>query len=193
MIHRTHPLALLLTSVVLASCGQFGEPRFHGTAYPDAPPAVGFNLTDHTGQPRRLADHRGQPVLLFFGFTHCPDVCPLTLVRLGRVLQSMGSRGNDVRVLLVTVDPERDTPAVLANYVRQFGPQVTGLTGEAEVLRQIRAQYGAYAEHGGGEHADMMHTNAVYGIDRAGRLRVLIAPDGPEEQMRDDIGTLSRL
>ena len=109
----------------------------------------------------------------------------------------MGSRGDDVRVLLVSVDPERDTPAVLADYVKRFGPQVTGLTGDAEVLRRMRAQYGAYAEHGGGhgagEHADVMHTNAVYGIDRAGKLRVLIAPDGPEEQMRDDIRTLARL
>jgi protein SCO1/2 len=193
MIQRTQLLALSLTSVLLASCGQLGAPRFHGTEYDGAPQAADFTLTDHTGNRVNLTELRGQPVLLFFGFTHCPDVCPLTLARLSRVLQSMGSRGNDVRVLLVTVDPARDTPPVLANYVRPFGPQVTGLTGEAEALRQIRAQYGAYAEHGGGEHVDVMHTNAVYGIDRAGRLRVLIAPDGPEEQMRDDIRTLLRL
>jgi protein SCO1/2 len=197
MIQPTRLFAPFLATALLASCGQFGEPRFHGTAYPDAPPAASFTLTDHNGQSRSLADLRGQPVLLFFGFTHCPDVCPLTLARLSRVLQSMGSRGEQVRVLLVSVDPERDTPPVLARYVSQFGPQVTGLTGEADVLRQMRTQYGAYAEHGGGhgagEHTDVMHTNAVYGIDRAGKLRVLIAPDGPEEQMRDDIRTLLRI
>lgn len=183
----------LLGATLLAACGRLGEPRFHGTTYDDAPPAANFTLIDHTGSPSSLADHRGQPVLLFFGFTHCPDVCPLTLDRLSRVLKSMGRRGDPVQVLLVTVDPQRDTAPVLADYVRRFGPQVTGLTGEADALKQIRAKYGAYAEHGGNEHADVMHTNAVYGIDRAGKLRVLIAPDAPEEQIREDVTTLLQL
>ena len=183
-----------LIAALLAGCAPEGPPRFHGTTLDDAPPAPDFNLTDHTGKAASLADYRGEPVLLFFGFTHCPDVCPLTLDRLARTLEELGPRARDVRVLLVSVDPARDTPPVLAQYVRGFGERVAGLTGTPEALQQVRSAYNAHAEptvHDG--HPGMMHTDAVYGIDREGRLRVLMAPDAPEEQFRDDLRTLLRL
>lgn len=185
---------------------------FHGTAFAEAGPAPAFTLTDHTGGARSLADFSGRPVLLFFGFTHCPDVCPLALQRLVRARESLGRRGRDIEILLVTVDPARDSPAVLADYVARFGPGVTGLTAETPTLEAVLRDYGAYAvpaaaapDHaaaghaaaGHGSHAagpgqTLAHSDAVYGIDRAGRLRVLIAPDAPETQLRDDVAALAR-
>jgi protein SCO1 len=119
-------------------------PAFHGTTYEELAPAAEFSLTDHRGRPATLASFRGRPVLLFFGYTHCPDVCPLTLTKLNGVLNDLGSRAEDVRIVLVTVDPARDTPAVLADYVRRFGPRVTGLTGDSAAVARAMAGYGAY-------------------------------------------------
>src|SRR5690606_35411137 len=141
---------MVLTGVLLLSAARTGAlsgaPRFHGTAWEPSETAADFRLTDHTGRTVSLSDYRGKGVLLFFGYTTCPDVCPLTLTRLDRVLSEMGSDAEDVRVLLVTVDPENDTPATLARYVGRFGPGFTGLTGEADVLKAILKSYYAYAE-----------------------------------------------
>jgi protein SCO1 len=176
--------------------GVGGAHAFHGTAYPDAEPAPAFTLTDHRGHEASLGDFRGRAVLLFFGFTNCPDVCPLTLARLGRAVEEMGRRGNDTQILLVTVDPARDTPEALDAYVRQFGPNVTGLTGDSETLGAMRSAYGVFAamhaDHQTGQEM-VMHTDAVFGIDRRGRLRVLLHADGPEAQLQADIRALLRL
>jgi protein SCO1/2 len=173
-----------------------GAPVFHGTAYEPPEPAPPFTLVGHTGRSASLSDYQGRPVLLFFGFVNCPDVCPLTLTRLDRALETLGRRAEDVQILLVTVDPERDTPEALAEYVRAFGARIDGLTGDPETLARIRADYGAYAEAnagGGDHHPQVVHTSAVFGIDRAGQLRVLLHADRPEEQLRDDLRTLLSL
>jgi protein SCO1 len=168
---------------------------FFGTPYEEPEPAPPFALVNHRGEPERLEDHRGSVILLFFGFTHCPDVCPLTLGRLTQLLDHMGPRGNDVRVLLVTVDPDRDAPAVLAEYVARFGPRVTGLTGDPDTLESLRRAYGVFAaphvRHDG--HPSIAHTDAVFGIDRSGILRVLIRPDAPEHEIDADIRALLRI
>ncbi len=93
-----------------------------------------FTLTDHNGQPRTLADFRGKVVVVFFGFTHCPDVCPTTLAELARAVKKLGPDGDRVQVLLVTVDPERDTPEILKQYVTAFDPRFLGLTGDADAI-----------------------------------------------------------
>jgi protein SCO1/2 len=204
-LHWLVPGVLILALGLVAVAWLTFEARradrpFHGTAYDPPAPAPAFSLTDHTGQPVALGDYRGAPVLLFFGFTSCPDVCPLTLSKLGRVTSSLGQDSADVRIVLVTVDPARDTPETLARYVRRFGPRVTGLTGDADTLRQLRAAYGVYAgppaadaTHTGMAHSEMAHTDAVYGIDRQGQIRVLMHPDAPEEQIREDVRTLLAL
>lgn len=199
----------LLSAALLASAAWLGavadEPRFHGTAWEPAEPAADFRLTDHTGRTARLSDFRGGPVLLFFGYASCPDVCPLTLARLDRVLSGMGPEAEDVRVLLVTVDPARDTPEALARYVSRFEPWVTGLTGDPESLEAVRRRYHAYAEPappqpsypGAPEHAGhaesgapMNHTPQVFGIDRQGMIRVLLPMERPEDEIADDIREL---
>lgn len=180
-----------------------GAPRFHGTAWEPPEAAAAFRLTDHTGRPASLEDFRGQAVLLFFGYANCPDVCPITLHRLDRVLDSLGEEAEEVRVLLVTVDPARDTPDALARYVSRFGPRFTGLTGGEEALARMRKDYYAYAEPAppapaeAGAHVehlgpagDVNHTPQVFGIDRRGLIRVLLPMDRSEEEIADDIRTL---
>jgi protein SCO1 len=181
-------------------------PRFHGTVY-DAAPAAEFSLVDHDGHPVSLRSYRGAPVLLFFGYTQCPDICPTTLTKLTRAMRT--ARAEEVRVLLVTVDPAHDTPATLKAYAGHFGPAVTGLTGDSAALARARAGYGAYvtampdapaAAHSGhgaraatAPAAKLAHSGVVYGIDRRGNLRVVIADDATPEQVADDVRTLSRM
>ncbi|MBA4157738.1 MAG: SCO family protein [Gemmatimonadetes bacterium] len=189
--------AVLAAVVASLQPGLLGSSRaFHGTVYEDPEPAPAFSLTDHHGEPARLEDFRGRATLLFFGFTHCPDVCPLTLQRLARAADALGRRGKDVEIVLITVDPERDTPEVLAEYMERFGPRVTGLTGDAVTLEGLRREYGVYAAPHAG-HGDsqptIVHTPAVFGIDRAGRLRVLMHADGPEEALQSDLRSLLAL
>jgi protein SCO1 len=187
--------ALALAGVAALQLANAGYPRFHGTAYPDAPAAPIFVLTDHRGQPATLVEQRGRVVLLFFGFTRCPDVCPLTLTRLARVLDGAGIGPDRARILLVSVDPEHDTPERLAEYAGRFGPSVTGLTGQREDLERIFAEYGVHAgtslDHHGRE--TIAHTSVVFGIDPRGRLRVLIHADEPDDVVERDVRWLLRL
>ena len=143
------PLAAAIIVVsAIASLAVVGLPArgplFHGTTYDELLPAAEFRLVDHRGEAKTLASFRGKPVLLFFGYTHCPDVCPLTLGRLSQAVESVGRRARDVQIVLITVDPARDTPPVLAEYVARFGPNVAGLTGDSAAIARAMAGYGAY-------------------------------------------------
>lgn len=192
------------------------RPAFHGTVYEPAP-AAGFRLADVDGRPVTLASLRGAPVLLFFGYTSCSDICPLTLDRLTRAVRELGDGAGGARIVFVTVDPAHDTPAVLRRYVSRFGPSVTALTGDSAALAAAWQGYSVYiapqdgpspapgaAAHDhhdahGAPHtaaspaAKLAHSGVVYGIDRAGNLRVIITEGAPVESMRDDIRTLARL
>jgi protein SCO1/2 len=183
-------------------------PTFHGTTYTEVAPAAQFSLVDHDGQPVSLDSYRGKPVLLFFGYTRCPDVCPTTLTRLTNAMKHAGGDAEDIRVLLITVDPANDTPPVLKKYTGNFGPAVVGLTGDSAALERTRQGYGAFvramepaqpAAHG--EHAAhapppgamLAHPGVVYGIDRDGNLQVVISDSATPEQVADDVRTLARL
>lgn len=186
--------ALLLGVLGVAVVGGHLAPGggdFVGTTYDPPEPAPAFTLTDHTGDEVSLGDYRGTALLVFFGFTSCPDVCPLTLRKLSRVLGSMEVDTDDVRILLVTVDPVRDTPAALARYVARFGSHPVGLTGDAAALAELRRRFGVYAGPHPGEHAvDITHTPAVFGIDRAGDLRVLLPMEEDDAVVAADIRRL---
>jgi protein SCO1/2 len=207
-------VALVLMATYRLRAAQ--PPAFHGTAYEDTSPAPDFALTAQDGRRVTLADFRGRPVLLFFGYTNCPDVCPVTLSRLTRIREELGGAAGDAQILLVTMDPARDTPAVLGEYVKRYagGRGITGLTGDTAALSRAYAGYGAYllpqppadtvpraaqgehgahAEHGSGLHGAMPHSSVVYGIDRAGRLRVVISESATEAETRDDVRVLAGL
>jgi protein SCO1/2 len=171
-------LLTLLISVWLAGCG--------GSA-PDAPKfkltdvtSVGFgkelNLTDHNGRPRTLADFRGKVVTVFFGFTHCPDVCPTTLAEMAQVVKELGADGDEVQVLFVTVDPERDTPQVLKQYVPSFNPTFLGLYGDLEATTRATKEFKVYfqkqpAKTASGSYS-VDHGAGTFILDREGRLRL---------------------
>jgi protein SCO1 len=207
------PVAAAMCAVVVAVAvltARSAPPRFHGTVYTEVLPAAPFALVDHDGRAVTLESYRGSPVLLFFGFTHCPDVCPLTLAKLSEAVERAGRPARDARILLVTVDPARDTPEVLKAYAARFGARVVGLTGDSLALEQARKGYGAYVVTGSAAaaapshagHADhppapaaprTIHSSVVYGIDRRGGLQVVISETAPVERMAADVRTLSRL
>jgi protein SCO1/2 len=135
--------------------------------------APDFTLTDQDGRPFTLSAQRGHPVVLFFGYTHCPDTCPTTLAHLARALRSPRAP-QDARVAFVSVDPDRDSPTVLKRYVALFDPRFYGLTGSAKALDLVETAYHTWherlpAKHGG--DYEVAHGAAIYFIDRRGTLR----------------------
>jgi protein SCO1/2 len=172
--------ALLAVGALLSACS--GEaPRFMLTDVTGAKFGRDFALTDHHGRPRTLADFRGQVVAVFFGFTHCPDVCPTTLAELAAVMNQLGAGAGGVQVLFVTLDPERDTPALLKQYVPAMHPSFLGLYGDtaatARTAQEFKVFYQKQPAQSGGYSLD--HTAGAYIFDREGRLRVF-APYGAE-------------
>ena len=136
-----------------------------------------FTMTDETGRSVDAASFRGAPVLVYFGYTHCPDVCPTTLARLSEAAKAAAPKG--LRIVFVTVDPRRDTTALLAEYVHAFGSRVTGLrSSEHElenVARRYRVSYSRARPDAHGEY-EVMHSSGVFGFDAEGRARLMILP-----------------
>jgi protein SCO1 len=136
--------------------------------------AVGgpFRLEDQNGQPVTDQDMKGRPFLVFFGYTHCPDVCPTTLFDISQVLQKLGRDADRTGAIFITVDPERDTPAVLKDYLSNFDPHLRGLTGDPNAVNATLKAYRVYAKKVPLEHGDytMDHTAMVYLMDKDGRF-----------------------
>src|SRR5690348_4872829 len=157
-------------------------------------PDLKFQLTSDLGQPVTAATYRGKVVLLYFGYTHCPDVCPLTLVHLHTVLQKMGKAADDVRVLFVTVDPSRDTVPVLHQYVTAFDPRIAGLTGTQDAIAQLAKRYRAFykpetPKDKAGDY-DVTHSSAIYVFDRDGHARLLATPGSSNDEILHDLDIL---
>jgi protein SCO1/2 len=136
--------------------------------------AVGgpFHLEDQNGQPVTDQDMKGRPFLVFFGYTHCPDICPTSLFDISQVLQKLGGDADRTGALFVTVDPERDTPAVMKDYLSNFDPHLRGLTGDPNAVNAAIKAYRVYAKKVPLEHGDytMDHTAVVYLMDKEGRF-----------------------
>ena len=168
----------LLIAVLLGACGPTTSSKspFQGTDITGVDWGKDFNLTDHHGQRRTLADFHGKVVALFFGYTHCPDVCPTTLGELALTLKKLGKDADKVQVLFVTLDPARDTPAVLAKYVPSFNPTFLGLTGsEAEVAQVAKTFKVFYQKQDKGSKAGYFldHSANTFVFDPQGRLRLM--------------------
>jgi protein SCO1 len=185
-------LLLLVLTALLAGCDG-GGPKFKSTDITGAGYGTELSLTDHNRKPRTLADFRGKVVVLFFGYTHCPDVCPTTLSELSQVMKLLGPDADRVQVLFVTVDPERDTPAVLAEYVTAFDPRFLGLYGDAEATRRAAKEFKVfYEKHEGsavGQYT-MDHSAGTYVIDTEGRLRLFVGYGKADADLAQDIRTL---
>lgn len=158
-------------------------------------PDLKFEMTNDFGQPVTQADYRGKVTVLYFGYTHCPDVCPLTLVNLHTVLQKLGKPADDVRVLFVTVDPARDTVPVLHQYVNAFDPRIVGLTGTGDQIAELAKRYRTFykpqpASGSTSAGYEVTHSSAIYFFDRDGRARVLATPGSTNEAMFHDLKLL---
>jgi protein SCO1 len=157
------------------------------------PSAIGgpFKLTDQDGKPITEQDLKGHPFLVFFGFTHCPDVCPTTLFEVSEIFRALGPSAKDARALFITVDPERDTPAVLKDYLSSFDPRVVGVTGDPAAIAAVEKSYRVYAKKvptdGGGYTMD--HTALVYLMDKDGRF---VAPFNMKRRPEDAAAELKR-
>ena len=192
---RTVLIVILLGIVLLAVLGFVGAQLFapyeyHGAILQSPLPAQDFTLMSHMGQRMSLSDFRGKIVLLYFGYTTCPDVCPTTLADLAKARKLLGKDGEQVQVLMITVDPDRDTLPVLADYITHFNSSFIALRGTQDELAQIATPLGIYYERENSESALgylMNHTATVMGIDRNGYLRVVFPFGTPAEDIAEDL------
>ncbi|MFZ0789031.1 MAG: SCO family protein [Chromatiaceae bacterium] len=152
-----------------------------------------FSLTDHQGRPFSLEQLRGKVVLLSFGYTYCPDVCPLTLTISAQVVNNLGERGRDVVPVFISLDPKRDSPDVLAGYVHYFHPAMIGLTGSMERLTQVADQYKArFAIQGDvqGDRYTLDHTASLYVLNRSGEVASIVPFGLPIEHIVEQVEKL---
>ena len=184
-------LALIALSF-LAGCGEKSagpKLEFKNTDLTGAAFGKDFALTDHNGKPRTLADFKGKVVVMFFGYTQCPDVCPTTMAEMAEVMKQLGPQADQVQLLFVTIDPERDTQQLLAQYVPVFDKRFLGLYGTPEqtaaVAKEFKVLYNKVPGTTPGSYS-MDHTAASYVFDKQGRLRLLVRPgQGPAPTVHD--------
>jgi protein SCO1 len=186
-------LFLILLILLLSACGEPEMPSpYHAIDVSWQHAQADFQLTDFNGKPRSLLDFRGKVVVLFFGYTHCPEVCPTTLADLAQVMRLLGKDADRVQVLFVTLDPERDSPELLAKFVPSFDPSFLGLYGDTQATAQAAKAFGVnymkqYDKHGG---YTLDHTDGIYLLGTRGKP-LLLAPYGQRaEQLAQDIRLL---
>jgi protein SCO1/2 len=176
--------------MTLAFQGPRGVPQY-ATVLPQPAPLPQFSLVDHSGAPFGMESFRGQWSLIFFGFTHCPDICPATLQQLAIARSRVLAEGETEfpNILLISVDPERDTPEIMAEYVGHFGPGVTGVTGSLDELRNLTSALGIYFEKTGEENGSYTvdHAAVVLVINRSAEFHALFGAPHDVEHFVSDI------
>ncbi len=180
----------VLLFLALCACSQ---PAWHALEITGKLPDLAFTLTDTQGKTRRGEDFRGRIALLFTGFTHCPGICPATLARLATALEGLENSQEQIQVLFVSLDPERDTPEVLESYVRRFGPWFVGLTGTKAQLEDLTRRYFlAFQKQPPDPKGDyeILHSSQALVFDRQGQARLLVPADLALENLRADLQRL---
>lgn len=177
MARRRTVIAATLAAAMLAACsdGKEAAPSFAGIDITGADYATGFDLTDQFGQRRTLADFQGKVVLVFFGFTQCPDVCPTTLTEIAQVKQALGADGERVQGIFISVDPERDTPEIMKQYMASFDPSFLALHAPLEQLPDVAKSFKIYYKKVEGKTPTsytMDHSAGTYVYDPQGRIRL---------------------
>jgi protein SCO1/2 len=192
---RALAAALVGAALFLAACDKLLSPKtpFKAIDVTGAPMGGELRLTDHNGTPRSLADFRGKVVVVVFGYTQCPDVCPTTLADFSSAVKKLGPDGSQVQVLFVTVDPKRDTPELLRQYVPAFHPGFLGLSGDAAATSKVTKEFRIFAQERPGKTAGAYtvdHTAQSFVYDRAGRLRLVIGYGTSPESIASDLRIL---
>ena len=201
MKHRTFNAFVIsaalvfLAPLVLTACGDTPKPKpeFLSTDVSGVNFGEDFRLTDHNGNVRTLSDFKGKVVVLFFGYTHCPDVCPATMSNLATAMEKLGPDAARVQVLFVTVDPERDTPPVLQQYLSSFNPTFLGLSGNAQATKAVTKEFKIVAQKQPGEaagHHTVDHSTGTYIFDTNGKLRLYVTSDKDADVFAHDISEL---
>jgi protein SCO1/2 len=176
-------LALFL-ALIVAGCS---KPGWHMTDITGGMPRLSFHMSEG-GRPVTAQDLRGKVVALYFGYSHCPDVCPATLANLAQMAEKVGSP--DLRILFVTVDPDRDTGQVLTDYAKAFSPQMVGLSGSANQLADMARRYRVAYTVTKGPPYQVMHSNAVFFFDRDGHARLVTTDTTDTAAMAEDVKRL---
>lgn len=172
----------------------FRPHTFHGTVIQSPEPSYNFTLTGANGDVS-LSDYRGKMVLMYFGYTFCPDICPGTLANAAQALRNMGDKADEVQLIMVSLDPERDTPEKLAEYTGHFYPSFIGITGTKEQIDEIAALYGIYYKINEGSEATgylIDHTATMMVLDREGYLKLVFPYGVTAEEIADDLEYMLR-
>lgn len=181
-------------ALALAGCQPAPPPAdFHATDITGVPFASNFTLTDHNGKVRTLADFRGKVVAVFFGYIHCPDVCPTTLSDFSRALEALGPDAARVQVIFVTVDPQRDTPDLLKQFVPAFNPGFLGMFTDEQGLVRLAKEFKIVYQRSAVKGADdymIDHSAGTYVYDPEGRLRLLMPYGSAPEAIAQDLKIL---
>lgn len=185
------PAALL--GWMLAACQQADTGKFINTDMTGLEYARDFALTDHSGAPRTLADFKGKAVVMFFGYTQCPDVCPTTMMEMANVMAELGPQADKVQVLFVTIDPARDTPQILAQYAPAFDKRFLGLYGDEAATERVAREFKVFFQKAPGKTTGSYtvdHTAGSYVFDPQGRIRLFIRHGQDAESIAHDLKLL---
>ncbi len=186
-------LALLGVAILVAAFLVISAPRpyhWHGSVFQAAAPAAAFQLSDSVNSRFDLNQQKGKVVLLFFGYTHCPDECPLTMAKLKQVKLDLGKQANQVEVVFITIDPKRDSSSVLQAYLAKFDPSFIGLTGSPSELATVWKDYGVDVQISGDNSLQgylVPHSTELYVIDQQGRLRLTYGTDNSAADIESDL------
>jgi protein SCO1 len=195
-MRRAACAAIVAAALCTAACDKIFSPPaspFHGVDVTGAYMGKDFRLKDPDGKERTLADFRGKAVAIFFGFTQCPDVCPTTLSDMANAMQILGADAQRVQVLFITVDPKRDTPELLKQYVPAFNPTFLGLYGDAAAISQVTKDFRIYVNERAGSAPDRYtvdHSSQTLVFDPQGRLRLMLPYGTPAAKIASDLKIL---
>lgn len=192
-LHLTMVVSLMLLSGLLTGCSNHKD--WHLKVVTHLLPPLTFQMQQAGAGEVTAADFKGKITLLYFGYTHCPDVCPTTLAKLHAVIKQLGSSADDVRVLFVTADPQRDTPAILQRYVEAFGPDIVGLRGNEDELKAVARRYRVgYTRQSVDAHGNYLvaHSAGIFIFDRDGNARLMGNESTPVPDFVADLQRLLR-
>lgn len=184
--------SLVLLVAALAACSPEG-PKFRSTDVTGAEFGRALALSGHDGKPHTLEEFRGRAVVVFFGFTHCPDICPTTLADMAGVMKKLGADAAKVQVLFVTLDPERDTREVLSQYVPAFDARFLGLYGDTEATQRVAKEFRVFFAKNAGSAPGaytLDHSAQSFVLDPQGRLRLIVRPERIAQDLAEDLRTL---
>ena len=185
---------LVLLACFLVACGHSQAPaKLYGADIGGADFVGDFDLLDHHGAKRQLTDYQGKVVVLFFGYTHCPDVCPTAMADMAKMMKLLGSDANQVQVLFVTLDPERDSQQVLAKYVPSFDERFVGLYGNAQQTAEVAKIYKVFFEKkdvAGKSGFTIDHSAGAFVFDKAGKVRIYFRNGQKPNEMASDLKQL---